>query len=147
MSQRNVLKENLAESARVLRERIGDRRPEVGMILGSGLGPLAGQIEDAVCVPYGEVPHMRTSTATSHVGRFVCGVLGGKCVLAMQGRLHGYEGNTAQEVAYPVWLMHELGVGTLFATNAAGAINEGYRVGDFCLIEDHINFKIGRAHV
>ena len=140
MSQRNVLKENLAESARVLRERIGDRRPEVGMILGSGLGPLAGQIEDAVCVPYGEVPHMRTSTATSHVGRFVCGVLGGKCVLAMQGRLHGYEGNTAQEVAYPVWLMHELGVGTLFATNAAGAINEGYRVGDFCLIEDHINF-------
>ena len=135
-----MLKENLAESARVLRERIGDRRPEVGMILGSGLGPLAGQIEDAVCVPYGEVPHMRTSTATSHVGRFVCGVLGGKCVLAMQGRLHGYEGNTAQEVAYPVWLMHELGVGTLFATNAAGAINEGYRVGDFCLIEDHINF-------
>ena len=83
---------------------------------------------------------MRTSTASSHVGRFVCGVLGGKCVLAMQGRLHGYEGNTAQEVAYPVWLMHELGVGTLFATNAAGAINEGYRVGDFCLIEDHINF-------
>ena len=140
MSQRNMLKENLAESARVLRERIGDRRPEVGMILGSGLGPLAGQIEDAVCVPYGEVPHMRMSTATSHVGRFVCGMLGGKCVLAMQGRLHGYEGNTAQEVAYPVWLMHELGVGTLFATNAAGAINEGYRVGDFCLIEDHINF-------
>ena len=115
MSQRNVLKENLAESARVLRERIGDRRPEVGMILGSGLGPLAGQIEDAVCVPYGEVPHMRTSTATSHVGRFVCGVLGGKCVLAMQGRLHGYEGNTAQEVAYPVWLMHELGVDTLLS--------------------------------
>ena len=140
MAQRNVLKENLAESARVVRERIGDRRLEVGMILGSGLGPLAERIEDAVYVPYGEVPHMRTSTATSHVGRFVCGMLGGKRVLAMQGRLHGYEGNTAQEVAYPVWLMHELGVDTLFATNAAGAINESYRVGDFCIIEDHINF-------
>ena len=140
MSQPNVLKENLAESARVVAERIGGRAPEVGMILGSGLGPLAEQIEDAVYVPFGEVPHMKTSTATSHVGRFVCGNLGGKCVLAMQGRLHGYEGNTAQEVAYPVWLMHGLGIGTLVTTNAAGAINEGYRVGDFCVMEDHINF-------
>lgn len=140
MSQPNVLKENLAESARVVAERIGGRAPEVGMILGSGLGPLAEQIEDAVYVPFGEVPHMKTSTATSHVGRFVCGNLGGKCVLAMQGRLHGYEGNTAQEVAYPVWLMHGLGIGTLVTTNAAGAINEGYRVGDFCIMEDHINF-------
>lgn len=140
MSQPNVLKENLAESVRVVAERIGGRAPEVGMILGSGLGPLAEQIEDAVYVPFGEVPHMKTSTATSHVGRFVCGNLGGKCVLAMQGRLHGYEGNTAQEVAYPVWLMHGLGIGTLVTTNAAGAINEGYRVGDFCVMEDHINF-------
>lgn len=140
MSQPNVLKENLAESARVVAERIGGRVPTVGMILGSGLGPLAEQIEDAVYVPFGEVPHMKTSTATSHVGRFVCGNLGGKCVLAMQGRLHGYEGNTAQEVAYPVWLMHGLGIGTLVTTNAAGAINEGYRVGDFCIMEDHINF-------
>ncbi len=140
MSQPNVLKENLAESARVVAERIGGRAPEVGMILGSGLGPLAEQIEDAVYVPFGEVPHMKTSTATSHVGRFVCGNLGGKCALAMQGRLHGYEGNTAQEVAYPVWLMHGLGIGTLVTTNAAGAINEGYRVGDFCVMEDHINF-------
>ena len=140
MSQSNVLKENLAESARVVAERIGGRAPEVGMILGSGLGPLAEQIEDAVYVPFGEVPHMKTSTATSHVGRFVCGNLGGKCVLAMQGRLHGYEGNTAQEVAYPVWLMHGLGIGTLVTTNAAGAINEGYWVGDFCVMEDHINF-------
>ncbi|RDB60898.1 purine-nucleoside phosphorylase [Gordonibacter sp. 28C] len=139
MSQPNVLKENLAESARVVAERIGERKPEAGMILGSGLGPLAEQIEDAVYVPFGEVPHMKTSTATSHVGRFVCGNLGGKCVLAMQGRLHGYEGNTAQEVAYPVWLMHGLGIGTLVTTNAAGAINEGYRVGDFCIMEDHIN--------
>lgn len=140
MPEHNVLKENLAVSARVLRERLGARQPEIGLILGSGLGPLAERIEDAVYVPFGEVPHMKTSTATSHVGRFVCGTLAGKTVLALQGRLHGYEGNTAQEVAYPVWLMHELGVSTLITTNAAGAINESYQVGDFCLMVDHINF-------
>lgn len=138
--KRNVLKEHLAESAAVLRERLGDRAPEVGIILGSGLGPLAERIEDAAFVPFGEVPHMKTSTATSHVGRFVCGRLGGRMVIAMQGRLHGYEGNSAQEVAYPVWLMHELGVGALITTNAAGAINESYQVGDFCVMADHLNF-------
>ena len=138
--ERNVLKEHLAESAAVLRERLGGRVPEVGVILGSGLGPLAERIEDAAFVPFGEVPHMKTSTATSHVGRFVCGRLGGRTVLAMQGRLHGYEGNSAQEVAYPVWLMRELGVGALITTNAAGAVNEAYQVGDFCIMADHLNF-------
>lgn len=140
MSGRNVLKDNLAESARMVRGAIGTREPKVGLILGSGLGPLADQIEDAVYLPYGEVPHMKTSTATSHVGRFVCGRLGGKTVIAMQGRLHGYEGNTAQEVAYPVWLMQGVGIETLITTNAAGAINETYEPGDFCIMEDHINF-------
>lgn len=82
---------------------------------------------------------MKTATASSHVGRFVCGTLSGKNVIAMQGRLHGYEGNEAWEVAYPVWLMHLLGVKILITTNAAGAINESYQVGDFCLMQDHIN--------
>lgn len=136
----NELIADLKESAAVMRERMEGRAPRIGLILGSGLGPLAERIEDAVYVPYGEVPHMKTSTATSHVGRFVIGKLGDKEVLAMQGRLHGYEGNTPQEVAYPVWLMHELGVETLIVTNAAGAINESYRVGDLCIMSDHINF-------
>lgn len=136
----NELKAHLDEAAALLRERMGDRAPRIGLILGSGLGPLAMRIEDAVYVPFGDVPHMKTSTATSHVGRFVIGDLGGKEVIAMQGRLHGYEGNSPQEVAYPVWLMHELGVETLIVTNAAGAINEAYRVGDFCIMSDHINF-------
>lgn len=140
MCEHNVLRENLGESARIVEGLIGGRVPKVGMILGSGLGSLAERLEEASCIPFGEVPHMKRSTATSHVGRFVCGILGGKSVIAMQGRLHGYEGNTAQEVAYPVWLMHLLGVETLIVTNAAGAINENYRVGDFCLMEDHINF-------
>ena len=140
MSADNVLKANLEEAAGVLRERLGDRKPAVGIVLGSGLGPLAEQIEDAIIVPFGEIPHMKRSTATGHKGRFVCGELGGKCVLAMQGRLHGYEGNTPQEVAFPIWLMHLLGVRALITTNAAGAINETYAPGEFCIMSDHINF-------
>ena len=138
--EENVLKVHLEESAAIMRAALGDRAPQVGIILGSGLGPLAERIEDALYIPFGEVPHMKRSTATSHVGRFVVGTLGGKQVIAMQGRLHGYEGNTPQEVAYPVWLMHMLGVDTLITTNAAGAINETYQVGDFCIMSDHINF-------
>lgn len=140
MLQRNILDDNLTLSAYLLKQRLGGHRPNIGLILGSGLNPLADEIVDAVCVPYAEVPHMKMSTAESHVGRFVCGTLGGKCVLAMQGRLHGYEGNSAQEVAYPVWLMERLGVKTLITTNAAGAINEAYQVGDFCIMSDQINF-------
>lgn len=140
MSADNVLKANLEEAAGVLRERLGNRKPAVGIVLGSGLGPLAEQIEDAIIVPFGEIPHMKRSTATGHKGRFVCGELGGKTVLAMQGRLHGYEGNSPQEVAFPIWLMHLLGVRALITTNAAGAINESYAPGEFCIISDHINF-------
>ncbi len=140
MSEENVLKENLHEAASRLHALIGGRKPEIGIILGSGLGPLAEQVEDAVVVPFEQIPHMKKSTATGHVGQFVCGMLAGKCVLIMQGRLHGYEGNTPQEVAFPVWVMHELGIGTLITTNAAGAINESYSVGDFCVMVDHINF-------
>ncbi|MDD6784918.1 MAG: purine-nucleoside phosphorylase [Eggerthellales bacterium] len=135
-----TLKEKIAQSAATIGQRLQGRTPEVGIILGSGLGPLAEQIEDPIYVPFGEVPFMGTSSCTGHVGRFVCGTLGGKCVLTMQGRLHGYEGYTAQQVAYPVWVMNALGIQTLITTNAAGAINESYRVGDFCIMTDQINF-------
>ena len=140
MSEHATLCVKLGEAAEVLREKLDGRNPKVGIVLGSGLGPLAEQVEDAVLVPFGDVPHMKRSTATSHVGRFVCGMLDGTCVIVMQGRLHGYEGNSAQEVAFPIWLMHEIGVETLITTNAAGAINESYNVGDFCIMSDHINF-------
>ncbi len=140
MAEENVLKENLREAASRLKVRLEGRQPEIGIILGSGLGPLAEQVENAVAVPFGDIPHMRKSTATSHVGQFVCGTLAGKCVIVMQGRLHGYEGYTSQEVAFPVWVMHEIGITTLITTNAAGAINESYAVGDFCIMSDHINF-------
>ena len=135
----NLLKSRLEASQKVLLEKLGPLKPEIGIILGSGLGPLADHIQDALYIPFEEVPYMKTATASSHVGRFVCGTLSGKNVIAMQGRLHGYEGNEAWEVAYPVWLMHLLGVKILITTNAAGAINESYQVGDFCLMQDHIN--------
>ena len=140
MVRENVLINNLDVASEALVEKLQGRTPRVGIILGSGLGPLAEQVQDALYIPFGEVPHMKTSTATSHVGRFVCGTLGGKEVMVMQGRLHGYEGYTAQDVAFPVWLMHKIGVTTLFTTNAAGAINESFNVGDFCVMSDHINF-------
>lgn len=140
MPDENILKENLHEAAYHLKVLLKGRVPKVGIILGSGLGPLADRVEDAVIVPFGNVPHMKRSTASGHKGQFVCGTLAGTCVLVMQGRLHGYEGNTSQEVAFPVWVMHELGIGTLITTNAAGAINEAYHVGDFCIMADHINF-------
>ncbi len=140
MSEQNVLDAHLTSSVALLEQRLAGRKPTVGLILGSGLNSLANDIEDAVCVPFAEVPHMKTSTATGHVGQFVCGLLGGVCVLAMQGRLHGYEGNTAQEVAYPVWIMQRLGAQTLITTNAAGALNEDFHVGDFCIMSDMINF-------
>lgn len=140
MPQSTVLASKLTQSAEALGSCLGARHPRIALILGSGLNPLAEQVKDAVTIPYAQIPHMKTSTAAGHVGRFVCGTLGGVEVLCMQGRLHGYEGNTAQEVAYPVWLMQRLGIETLITTNAAGAINESYRVGDFCIMRDHINF-------
>lgn len=140
MEQNSDLLKNIEEAADAVREVIGEREPRVGIILGSGLGPLAERVQNAVALPFEQVPHMKTSTANGHVGRFVCGELGGTYVLTMQGRLHGYEGYSAQDVAFPVWVMHELGIDTLITTNAAGAINASYRVGDFCIMSDQINF-------
>lgn len=140
MAHIETLKTKLEDAARTMRARLEGREPEIGLVLGSGLNEFAEHIEDAATIAYRGVPHMYASTCTGHAGRFVCGTVGGKCVLAMQGRLHGYEGNSAQDVAFPIWLMHELGIRTLITTNAAGAINPDYQVGDFCIMSDQINF-------
>lgn len=139
-AEENVLQAQLEAAATMLRERLCGRVPRVGIILGSGLNPFADRIADAVRIPFSEVPHMKVSTANGHVGQFVCGDVAGTCALAMQGRLHGYEGASAQDVAYPVWLMGKLSVSVLITTNAAGALNPAYRVGDFCIMSDQINF-------
>lgn len=147
MTNMNQLQTMLRESCDAVLDLLGDREPEIGIVLGSGLGVLAEDIEDAVVIPYDQIPHMKCSTVMHHIGRFVCGTLAGKCVIAMQGRLHGYEGYTPQDIAYPIWLMRAIGVRTLITTNAAGAINPAYSVGDFCIMSDHINLTGGNPIV
>ena len=130
----------LEESATYIREHLGEFKPEIGIVLGSGWGPVADIVEDPTFIAYKNVPYMKTCTATGHLGRFVFGLIAGRKVCVMQGRLHGYEGYSAQEVAYPIWLMRVLGCDLIITTNAAGAVNTGYKVGEYCLMSDQINF-------
>lgn len=119
-------------------------QPRIGLILGSGLSPLADAIEQADAIPYGEIPHFPVSTVEGHAGQLVIGHLAGAPVCAMQGRFHFYEGYTPQQITFPVRVMQRLGVQTLIVTNAAGGLNPAYRAGDLMAIEDHINF-VGMA--
>lgn len=113
--------------------------PRAGIILGTGLGNLADEIADRVVFPYEAIPHFPRSTAPSHKGQLVCGTLGGKPVVAMEGRFHFYEGYTLQQVTFPVRVMKALGCEVLIASNACGGMNPQYQAGDIMLIEDHVN--------
>lgn len=113
--------------------------PEIAIVLGSGLGGLADKIEDPIVIPYKEIPNFKHSTAMGHKGNLICGKLGKKLVLAMQGRFHYYEGYTMQEVTFPIRVMKLLGIKTLLVSNAAGGINTSFKVGDLMIICDHIN--------
>jgi purine-nucleoside phosphorylase len=114
-------------------------KPEIGLILGSGLGVLAEEIENAVRTPYDQIPDFPVSTVEGHAGQLVFGTLNGVSVVAMQGRFHYYEGYSFDQVTFPVRVMKELGVKTLVVTNAAGGVNTGFSPGDLMLITDHIN--------
>ncbi len=114
----------------------------VGIILGSGLGNLANEIKTEVSIPYSEIPHFPVSTVEGHTGNLILGELNGKKVWAMSGRFHFYEGYTAQQVAYPVRVMHMLGVKTLLLSNAAGGVNTSFKVGDLMIINDHISMFV-----
>jgi purine-nucleoside phosphorylase len=127
------------ETAAFISQRIHGETPETAIVLGSGLGLLADKIEHPVVIPYTDIPHFVHSTAMGHKGNLIFGTLGGKKVLAMQGRFHYYEGYTMQEVTYPIRVMYFLGVKNLFVSNAAGGVNFNYRVGDLMIIRDHIN--------
>lgn len=120
-----------------------DNRPEIAIVLGSGLGQLGEKLEDAVVIPYEELPHWKSSTAPGHSGRLLFGKLGGKQVVCMQGRLHYYEGYSMEDITYPVRVMAKLGVKNLLLSNAAGGINTDFAPGQLMLITDHINF-LGR---
>jgi purine-nucleoside phosphorylase len=115
------------------------QKPKVGLILGSGLGVLADEIKNPVKIPYREIPDFPISTVAGHAGQLVFGLLEEVEVVAMQGRFHYYEGYSFDKVTFPVRVMKELGVETLFVTNAAGGINENFAPGDLMLISDHIN--------
>ncbi|MDR3254021.1 MAG: purine-nucleoside phosphorylase [Synergistaceae bacterium] len=115
-------------------------RPKVGIILGSGLGDIADSIENSVAIVYDEIPYWPRTTAIGHAGRLVIGTLEGAPVVAMQGRVHYYEGYTMEEITFPVRIFGEMGIRSIIATNAAGGVNLDYAPGDLVAIRDHINF-------
>lgn len=131
--------ENIEAAAGYIRGKIRVQ-PTIGLILGSGLGALADEIEDAVAIDYHDIPHFPISTVEGHAGKLVTGRLNGCNVVALQGRFHYYEGYSLQQVTFPVRVFQALGVGTLIVTNACGALNTSFYPGGLMFITDHINF-------
>lgn len=121
-----------------IKEKIGDFKPEIGIILGSGLGELADEYCD-IAIPYSEIPGFEASTVSGHKSRLVFANINGKKVVMMQGRFHFYEGHSIQKVVFPVKVMKKLGVKTLIVTNAAGGVNPDFKPADLMIITDHIN--------
>ncbi|HEY3991903.1 MAG TPA: purine-nucleoside phosphorylase [Ktedonobacteraceae bacterium] len=132
------LYDQVMEAVTAIRART-QLKPTVALILGSGLGDLAREIQDAIAIPYEDIPHFARSTVLGHAGRLLLGTLADVPVVVMQGRFHFYEGYSPQVLTFPVRVMRALGADTLLVTNAAGGINPLYRPGDFMLISDHIN--------
>ena len=130
--------EKIQETAAFLKERMTSK-PETAIILGSGLGHLADEIEVENEIAYSEIPNMPVSTVEGHSGKLLFGKLGGKEILAMQGRFHYYEGYSMKEVTFPIRVMYELGIKNLLVSNAAGGMNPAFHVGDLMVIDDQIN--------
>ena len=129
----------IQETASFIRERI-HTIPETAIILGTGLGSLVNEITEKYEIKYEEIPHFPLSTVEGHSGKLIFGKLGNKDIMAMQGRFHYYEGYSMKEVTFPVRVMRELGIKTLFVSNAAGGMNPDFEIGDLMIITDHINF-------
>jgi len=133
--------EDLAEAAAAIRERVKGFDPRVGLILGSGLGSFADQFDSASAIPYGDLPHFPRSSVAGHAGQLVLGRVAEQRVVAMQGRVHFYEGYSPAEVVFPVRVLCALGIGSLVVTNAAGGIRGDLLAGDLMAISDHINLS------
>ena len=131
--------ERIYTAADYVKSQLGDLRPKVGIVLGSGLGKLAESISNPITIPYRTIPGFPVSTAIGHKGNFIVGELGGKTVIAMQGRIHYYEGYPMELVTLPIRVMKVIGIEYLFVSNAAGGVNFDYHVGDLMIIKDHIN--------
>lgn len=123
-----------------IKNKMGLRQPKVAIILGSGLGVLAEEIENSVKIPYSEIPNFPVSTVSGHAGELIIGTINNVDIVAMNGRVHYYEGHSLEEVIFPIRIFALLGIETLILTNAAGGINTGYVPGSFMVIKDHINF-------
>jgi purine-nucleoside phosphorylase len=132
------LLEKIDEAKRFIQPKL-KTTPRIGLVLGSGLGVLGDEVEDAVKVPFGEIPNFPVSTVSGHAGQLVIGQLAGQEVIVMQGRFHFYEGWSLEEVTFPIRVMKALGVEIVFVTNAAGGIDPSWSAGDLMLIQDHIN--------
>src|SRR5579862_716402 len=133
--------ESIQHTTTYIKSRIGDFEPEVGIILGTGLGELVTGIEVEKQLMYANIPEFPISTLEFHSGKLIFGTLAGKKVVAMQGRLHYYEGYTMQQITFPVRVMKMLGIKTLFVSNASGSLNPAYKKGDLMVIDDHINLQ------
>ncbi|HEY0244744.1 MAG TPA: purine-nucleoside phosphorylase [Mucilaginibacter sp.] len=133
--------QNIQSTTQYIKSRIGDFEPEVGIILGTGLGALVNEIEVEKQLMYANIPDFPISTLEFHSGKLIFGTLSGKKVVAMQGRLHYYEGYDMQQITFPVRVMKMLGIKTLLVSNASGALNPDFRKGDMMIIEDHINLQ------
>lgn len=131
--------ERIMTAAEYISARLEGKKPFAGIVLGSGLGKLADKIENQTVIPYREIPGFPVSTAVGHKGNFIAGELGGKFVVAMQGRFHYYEGYTMDLVTLPIRVMKVLGIQYLFVSNAAGGVNFDFKVGDLMVITDHIS--------
>ena len=131
--------EKIQETASWLKQRM-TTNPKTAIILGTGLGQLASEITDKYEFPYSEIPNFPVSTVEGHAGKLIFGKLGGKDIMAMEGRFHYYEGYDMKEVTFPERVMFELGIETLFVSNASGGMNPDFVIGDLMIIDDHINF-------
>lgn len=129
----------IKETATAIKNKIS-LTPQIGIILGTGLGGLAKEINIKHIIPYEDIPNFPVSTVEGHSGKLIFGELGGKNVVAMQGRFHYYEGYTMQQVTFPVRVMKLLGIEKLFVSNASGGVNPDFEIGDLMIINDHINF-------
>ena len=130
--------EKIKETARFLKD-IGIDKPELGIVLGTGLGGIVKMIDIEKSIPYHDIPNFPISTVTGHSGTLIYGELSGKKVVAMQGRFHYYEGWEMLEVTFPIRVMHMLGIMKLMVSNACGGVNPDFKVGDIMIINDHIN--------
>src|ERR1700709_2771996 len=133
--------ENIQRTTSYIKSRIGDFEPEIGIILGTGLGGLVNEIQVEKQMMYSNIPDFPISTLEFHSGKLIFGTLAGKKVVAMQGRLHYYEGYNMQQITFPVRVMKMLGVKTLFVSNASGSLNPDFKKGDLMIIDDHINLQ------